>query len=66
MKGLVCQSATLQILEIDQTGQTSLVPIRIAEGKFHQIKRMVASRGKKVVEIKRLSTDSLCLPRDLA
>lgn len=65
LKDLDCQPAELQILETDQTSQTSLVHIRIAEGKFHQIKRMVASRGKKVVELKRLSMGPLTLPKDL-
>lgn len=65
LKDFVCQPATLRILESDQTEQTCQVEIEIAEGKFHQVKRMVASRGKKVLELKRLSVGPLTLPDDL-
>ena len=65
LKDFVCQPATLRILESDQTEQTCQVEIEIAEGKFHQVKRMVASRGKKVLELKRLSMGPLTLPDDL-
>lgn len=35
--------------------------IQIKEGKYHQVKRMVAARGNKVLELKRLSIGSLKL-----
>lgn len=47
--GLVCRSAGLEIL----TANTCLVTLR--EGKYHQVKRMLAARGKPVVYLKRLS-----------
>ena len=37
----------------------------IAEGKFHQVKRMVAACGKEVTELQRLSMGPLSLPNDL-
>jgi len=44
----------------------SEVRIRIKEGKFHQVKRMVHAVGKEVVYLKRLSMGSLILDPDLA
>ena len=49
--GLVCQSAGLTILS---AGQESEALVTIREGKFHQIKRMLAERGKPVLYLKRL------------
>ena len=57
--GLVCRPAGLEIL----TGNTCLVTLQ--EGKFHQVKRMLASRGKPVVYLKRLSMGSLQLDENL-
>ncbi len=57
--GLVCRPAKLEIL----TGDTCLVTLQ--EGKFHQVKRMLASRGKPVVYLKRLSMGSLRLDERL-
>lgn len=59
--GFVCQSAGLEILEHPDTG---LVTLR--EGKFHQVKRMLAARGKPVLYLKRLSMGGLCLDEGLA
>lgn len=59
--GFVCQSAGLEILEQPDTG---LVTLR--EGKFHQVKRMLAARGKPVLYLKRLSMGGLCLDEGLA
>jgi 16S rRNA pseudouridine516 synthase len=49
--------------EITQYSQT-LVTIR--EGKYHQIKRMFAARGKEVLYLKRLAMGPLCLDASLA
>lgn len=54
--GLVCQSAGLEVLE---EPDTALVTLR--EGKFHQIKRMLAHQGKPVRYLKRLSMGGLTL-----
>ena len=37
----------------------------IAEGKFHQVKRMVAYCGKEVVDLQRLTMGTLILDEDL-
>ena len=59
--GLVCLPAGLEILE---DGEAGLVTLR--EGKYHQIKRMLASRGKPVRYLKRLTMGPLSLDPALA
>lgn len=54
--GLVCMPAGLELLE---EPDTALVTLR--EGKYHQIKRMLASRGKPVRYLKRLTMGPLSL-----
>ena len=39
--------------------------VAVMEGKYHQVKRMLASRGKPVTELKRLSIGALELPGEL-
>ncbi|MCD8127260.1 MAG: rRNA pseudouridine synthase [Clostridiales bacterium] len=57
--GLVCQSAGLERLGPERC----LVTLR--EGKFHQVKRMLAARGKPVRYLKRLSMGALTLDEAL-
>ena len=57
------KQARLQILKADV--QESEVLITIMEGKFHQVKRMFQSVGKKVSYLKRLSMGSLHLDEKL-
>lgn len=57
--GLVCRPAKLEILAAD----ACLVTLQ--EGKFHQVKRMLASRGKPVTYLKRLSMGTLRLDESL-
>lgn len=59
--GLVCLPAGLEILE---DGEAGMVTLR--EGKYHQVKRMLASRGKPVRYLKRLSMGPLTLDPALA
>lgn len=54
--GLECLPAGLEILE---EPDTAIVTLR--EGKYHQIKRMLASRGKPVLYLKRLTMGPLTL-----
>ena len=61
--GLVCQPAGLKIL---RAGQESEAHVTLREGKFHQVKRMLAARGKPVTYLKRLSMGSLRLDDTLA
>lgn len=60
--GLVCQSAGLTILS---AGQESEALVTIREGKFHQIKRMLAELGKPVLYLKRLQMGALKLDEAL-
>ena len=57
--GLECMPAGLQILSPGE----ALVTLQ--EGKFHQVKRMLAARGKPVVYLKRLSMGPLVLDKTL-
>jgi len=57
--GYKCKSAKLEILNEYE------VLITISEGKFHQVKKMVAARGGKVTYLKRLKIASLELDRTL-
>ena len=61
--GLVCQSAGLEILT---AGAESEALVTLREGKFHQVKRMLASRGKPVVALKRLRMGPLTLDETLS
>ena len=59
--GLECMPAGLESLG---DGSSCLVTLR--EGKFHQVKRMLAHRGKPVEYLKRLSMGSIRLDETLA
>lgn len=58
--GTRCLPAKLEILEKD------LCLVRITEGKYHQVRRMLASRGKPVLTLHRLSIGALRLDESLA
>ena len=62
--GLECLPAGLEILSAGPEGSEGLVTLR--EGKFHQVKRMLAARGKPVTYLKRLSMGPLRLDPELA
>ena len=64
LKDFTTLPAKLQILEVDEAKATSYVEIEIAEGKFHQVKRMVAACGKEVVDLERISMGPLALDQD--
>jgi len=57
---LKCLPAGLEIL-----GDGSRCRITLREGKFHQVKRMLAARGKPVLRLKRLSMGPLKLDESL-
>lgn len=59
--GTVCLPASLEPLG---DGREALVTLH--EGKFHQIKRMIAGRGASVCWLKRLSMGTLVLDKSLA
>ena len=60
--GLVCMPAELKILS---AGEESRVLVTLREGKFHQVKRMLAARGKPVKYLKRLRMGNLTLDENL-
>lgn len=60
--GYETMPAQLKILE---SGEQSEIELTIHEGKFHQVKRMFESVGKKVVYLKRLSMGKLMLDENL-
>lgn len=61
--GLSCLPAGLELLS---AGAESEALVTLREGKFHQIKRMLAARGKPVTYLKRLSMGALKLDEALA
>lgn len=65
LKDFTCQSAKLEIVSVDSVKNQSLVRVTIAEGKFHQVKRMVAYCGKEVVDLQRLTMGTLVLDENL-
>ena len=62
--GLVCQPAGLEVLSAGPAGSEALVTLR--EGKFHQVKRMLAARGAPVCYLKRVKMGNLTLDPTLA
>ena len=60
--GLACMSAGLEILS---AGEESECHVTLREGKFHQVKRMLASRGKPVTYLERIRMGNLTLDGDL-
>ncbi|MFS9248936.1 pseudouridine synthase [Streptococcus infantis] len=65
LKDFTCQPANLELVSIDTEKDQSLVRVTIAEGKFHQVKRMVAYCGKEVVDLQRLTMGTLTLDENL-
>ncbi len=60
--GLQCLPAGLEILT---AGEESEARVTLREGKFHQIKRMLAARGKPVVYLERIRMGNLPLDPEL-
>ena len=65
LKDFTCQPAKLELVFIDGEKNQSLVRVTIAEGKFHQVKRMVAYCGKEVMDLQRLTMGTLILDEGL-
>lgn len=65
LKDFTCQPAKLALVSVDTEKHQSLVRVTIAEGKFHQVKRMMAYCGKEVVDLQRLTMGTLTLDEDL-
>lgn len=56
------QIAALDCVAIDTHG----MHLTLGEGKYHQVKRMVAAAGNRVEALKRIAVGRLALPDDLA
>ena len=65
LKDFTCQPARLEILSTDAEKNQSQIRVTIAEGKFHQVKRMVAYCGKEVVDLQRLTMGTIVLDENL-
>ena len=65
LKDFTCQPARLELVSVDPEKNQSLVRVTIAEGKFHQVKRMIAYCGKEVVDLQRLTMGTLVLDENL-
>ena len=65
LKDFTCQPAKLELVSIDKEKNQSQVRVTIAEGKFHQVKRMVGYCGKEVVDLQRLTMGTLVLDENL-
>lgn len=61
--GTVCMRAELKVLE---EKEQPLVEVILREGKYHQVKRMFESRGKRVLFLKRVQIGGLPLDSNLA
>ena len=61
--GLQCLPAKLEILS---SGEESEARITLREGKYHQVKRMLAARGNPVVYLERIQMGQLPLDPSLA
>lgn len=61
-----CLPASLTILASDEAAQVSEISLVLHEGKFHQVKRMVAAVGKEVTYLKRVRMGQLTLDPSLA
>lgn len=63
LKGFTCRPAKLRILE---RGETSLCEVIVQEGKYHQVKRMLAATGHPVISLQRLEVAGIRLDPSLA
>ena len=61
--GLECMPAGLEILSV---GEESEAHVTLREGKFHQVKRMLAYRGKPVLYLERVRMGNMPLDPALA
>lgn len=61
--GTVCQKAYLKSVE---SSENYTVEVKICEGMFHQVKKMLLVRGKRVLYLKRIGIGELFLDVNLA
>ena len=61
---LTDEDETIAALEVKQISE-NVIHMTLAEGKYHQVKRMVAAIANRVESLKRIQIGSLKLPDDL-
>ena len=61
--GTTCLEAHVRVIS---EGETTVAEIKICEGKYHQVKRMFASIGNKVLMLRRVKMGELSLDEALA
>ncbi len=59
------ETAPLAARSCERVSET-VIDLGIAEGKYHQVKRMLGAAGNRVVSLQRTRIGGLCLPADLA
>lgn len=64
-EGLVLRDGTRCLPAVLEPLGSGLCLVRVTEGKYHQVRRMLASRGKPVLELRRLSIGALTLDETL-
>ncbi len=65
-RGLTLRDGTRCLpAELEDLGD-GVCQVRVTEGKYHQVRRMLASRGLPVLELRRISVGALNLDGDLA
>ncbi len=60
--GTLCLEAEVAAV----SGAVPMAQVKICEGKYHQVKRMFAALGNKVLELRRIKMGELCLDESLA
>ncbi|MFS1664541.1 pseudouridine synthase [Streptococcus sp. zg-JUN1979] len=66
LSDFTAKPASLRILQVDEDQNECLVEITLSEGKFHQVKRMVAACAKEVISLKRVGMGPLVLDNSLS
>ncbi len=62
---LIDEAETIAALDVKQISEC-VIHMTLAEGKYHQVKRMVAAIANRVEGLKRIQIGALKLPNDLA
>lgn len=64
-RGMEFKDFTAKLAKLELCDDPTEVYVEIAEGKYHQVKRMFERVGKQVVYLKRVAIGGLTLPNDL-
>ena len=60
----ITQGVLVQATEVDLLTETTM-SLTITEGKYHQVKRMIAAIGNRCEALRRVAIAGLALPADL-